>query len=122
VAGRRPIRRLISGALVSVLLVVAGACNEDHRRRTASPSTGNATTTVELKNLTFDPDTTEVEAGQSVAWNWGEGTIIHDVAFDDGATSPKQASGTWERAFLDAGSYDYVCTLHPQMTGKVIVS
>jgi plastocyanin len=115
-------RRLITGALVGTLVVMAGACNEDHRHRTVAPSTGAATATVELKNLAFVPEKTEVEAGQSVAWNWGQGTLIHDVAFDDGPTSPKQASGTWERVFVDAGSYDYVCTLHPQMTGKVIVS
>ncbi|HEX8769202.1 MAG TPA: plastocyanin/azurin family copper-binding protein, partial [Acidimicrobiales bacterium] len=107
--------------LIGVLLVTVGACNEDDRHRTVSPSTGRAMATVELENLTFAPETTEVEVGQSVAWNW-EGTLIHDVAFDDGPTSPKQSSGTWERTFLDPGSYDYVCTLHPQMTGKVIVS
>jgi plastocyanin len=101
---------------------MVGACNEDHRHRTVAPSTGAATATVELKNLAFIPETTEIQGGESVAWNWGQGTLIHDVAFDDGPTSPKQASGTWERVFVDPGSYDYVCTLHPQMTGKVIVS
>ncbi|MDQ6928610.1 MAG: cupredoxin domain-containing protein [Actinomycetota bacterium] len=105
-----------------VLLVVLGACNEDHRHRTTSPSTGKAAAAVDLKTLRFTPATVEVRVGQSVAWNWVDGTILHDVAFDDGPTSPKQTSGTWERAFLDPGSYDYVCTLHPQMTGKVIVS
>ncbi len=107
---------------MGLLVVVVGACNEDQRHRTVSPSTGKAAATVELKDLAFTPETTSLEVGQSVAWDWKDGTIIHDVAFDDGPTSPKQTLGTWERTFPDPGSYDYVCTLHPQMTGKVIVS
>jgi plastocyanin len=116
------VRRLLSGALAGLLLVVLAGCNEDHRTRTASPATGKATATVDLKGLAFEPSTTKVAIGQTVAWRWVDGTILHDVAFDEGATSPKQTSGTWERSFPDAGSYDYVCTLHPQMTGKVIVT
>ncbi len=115
-------RRWIPGALGLLLVVGLGACNEDHRTRTAAPASGRAAVTVNLKDLSFLPSTTRIGLGQTVAWDWVEGTVFHDVAFDDGATSPRQTSGTWERSFVDAGSYDYICTLHPQMTGKVIVS
>lgn len=117
-----PGRRLLAGALAAVVFVALGACNEDHRKRTVSPATGKADVTVDLRNLSFLPSEAKIKVGQTVAWNWVEGTIFHDVAFDDGQTSPKQTSGTWERTFPDPGSFDYVCTLHPQMTGKVLVS
>jgi plastocyanin len=32
------------------------------------------------------------------------------------------AGKTFEHAFNTAGTFDYFCTLHPFMTGKVIVS
>ena len=103
-----------------VLLFLAG-CSEDDRTRTAAPATGKAKVTVEMKELSFLPSTARIGLGQTVAWDWGEKRILHDVAFDDGPTSLKQTSGTWERTFSDPGSYDYTCTLHPQMNGNVIV-
>lgn len=114
-------RRALAAALASVLAVALGACNEDNRRRTVSPATGNEQVTIALTGLEYRPATTTIRPGQSVAWKW-DGTLVHDVAFDDGLTSPKQTSGTWERSFPDPGNYDYVCTLHPQMTGKVLVA
>jgi plastocyanin len=44
----------------------------------------------------------------------------HHAAFDDGPASPKLKRGTWERTFEQPGTYDdYICTLHPNMTGTV---
>lgn len=108
-------------ALVAVALTFLAGCNEDHRTRTTSAATGRAKVTVELKELSYQPSTARIGLGETVAWAWGEEGILHDVAFDDGPTSLKQASGTWERTFPDPGSYNYTCTLHPQMNGNVIV-
>lgn len=47
--------------------------------------------------------------------------MAHDAAFDDGPASPKLKRGTWERTFEQPGTYHYICTLHPNMTGTVIV-
>jgi plastocyanin len=114
--------RRTAGALVAVMFLLAlGGCNEDHRARTASPATGKPGASVDLKNVSFRPTTVRIGLGQTVAWNWVEGTVVHDVAFDDGPASLKQTSGTWERTFPDPGSYDYTCTLHPGMNGNVIV-
>ncbi|HUQ62192.1 MAG TPA: plastocyanin/azurin family copper-binding protein [Acidimicrobiales bacterium] len=113
--------RRSASALVAVVVLLVAGCNEDHRTRTASPASGTATVTVNLKSSSFEPSTVRVGLGETVAWDWGEGGIIHDIAFDDGATSLRQTSGTWQRTFPDPGSYDYTCTLHPQMNGNVIV-
>jgi plastocyanin len=47
--------------------------------------------------------------------------MAHDVAFDDGPASLKLRTGTWGRTFEEPGTYDYLCTLHPNMTGTVTV-
>ncbi len=41
------------------------------------------------------------------------------LVFDSSIIAP---SATWEHTFDTAGEFDYYCTLHPFMTGKVIVS
>ena len=117
-----PRRRLRPGLVpfaVLVALALAG-CGSGGPERTAAPSTGDADATVAVADMAFSPKTLDIAAGDTVAWLWEE-AIPHDVAFDDGPTSPKQASGTWQRAFDRPGSFDYVCTLHPGMRGTVVV-
>ncbi len=55
-----------------------------------------------------------------MTWVW-DGRVQHDVVFDDGSSSARQRNGTWQRAFDRPGTYNYVCTLHPNMTGRVVV-
>lgn len=46
----------------------------------------------------------------------------HNVKFDDGPSSDNLAFGaTFQRVFNDAGTFDYVCTIHPGMVGRVTV-
>ena len=45
------------------------------------------------------------------------------AGFPDGFNSGEpQRSGSFAHTFATPGSYDYVCTLHPQMTGRVVVT
>jgi plastocyanin len=46
----------------------------------------------------------------------------HDVKGDGWGSGEPQRSGTFRRTFDQPGTYDYVCTLHPQMTGRVLVT
>jgi plastocyanin len=36
-------------------------------------------------------------------------------------SSPTKMTGTWSVRFAKAGTYRYVCTLHPGMAGRVVV-
>lgn len=46
----------------------------------------------------------------------------HNVKFDDGPSSDNLAFGaTFQRVFNDAGTFDYVCTIHPGTVGRVTV-
>ncbi len=112
--------------LITLIVVIAGvlaACGgarEDDLQRTAAPATGTAAATVVIDDMAFSPETVEIAAGETVAWLWRD-SATHDVAFDDGAASPKQKSGSWQRTFTQPGTYGYDCTLHHNMTGTVIV-
>jgi plastocyanin len=114
-------RRLILATLAVLALFSLAACGgEDGRQRTAAPSTGTAAATVAIDGMAFSPETIELADGESVVWTFNDDTT-HDVAFEDGPTSPKQKSGTWQRTFDQPGSYEYVCTLHPKMRATVVV-
>jgi nitrite reductase (NO-forming) len=79
----------------------------------------------------FVPEDISVPSGSTVTWTNDDSTI-HTVveggpqggaagepAFDSSIIAPK---GTWENTFDTAGEFDYYCSLHPFMTGKVTVT
>ena len=72
------------------------------------------------------PAQTSVKVGDKVTWTNQE-AIPHTVKWSDGSPeaapeSEQLAQGdTYERTFTVAGTYAYICGLHPQMTGTVTV-
>jgi len=102
----------VLGVLAAFVLACGGASLE------SSPAV--ATDQVAVKDNKFDARVIEVPAGTTVTWTW-EGKHDHNVV-GDGWESDKQKEGTFQRAFEAPGTYDYRCTLHGGMTGRVIVT
>lgn len=83
-------------------------------------------------NPDFDPDEVSVERGTIVVWR-NMDTAVHTVASGRGFDDPNFArffnspviniNSTWslDTSTLEAGEYDYFCTLHAYMQGKLIV-
>ena len=68
----------------------------------------------------FDPSPLRVAVGASVTWT-NIGDLPHTVTadgFDSGIMSP---GDSFEWTFDEAGTYDYVCALHPGMAGRIVV-
>ena len=107
----------------------AAATTEQPADTGAAEKTKPAGDTVEvgMENIKFDPEEVTVKAGGKVKWTNNE-SIPHDVT-KEGGPGPDFSSGkgnmkqgdTYEQTFKEAGTIDYVCTVHPNMTGKVTV-
>jgi plastocyanin len=78
-------------------------------------------TTIRLVESVFDPPVSQVATGTTVTFLWDDGANEHDVVFDDGPASELLRTGSYQRTFTDAGTYDYTCTLHPFMDGRIVV-
>ena len=76
---------------------------------------------VVVKDMKFAPRVIEVPAGTTVTWRFQDGDVPHDVQ-GDGFKSEVMRSGVFTHTFSTPGVYDYRCSLHPQMTGRVIVT
>lgn len=111
---------------VSLLVVALAACGGDDDATETGGGTGSATgsaaapNTVVLKDIKFVPAELTVAVGDTVTWVWDDGNIPHDVKFDD-FRSKVQSKGRYEHTFDTAGSYDYTCSVHPQMDGTIVV-
>lgn len=93
----------------------AGAC---------APSTTAGTVNVKIANFAFDPPTIKAKVGDTVTWTNNDSAQHTATLKSDGScTTPNIASGSSSGiTFTAAGTYDYFCKIHPQMTGKVEVS
>jgi len=71
----------------------------------------------------FNPGAVDIAAGGTVTWNFAG--LAHNVTFDfvNGvpASISSQANSSASRTFPVAGTFSYECTIHPGMTGTVIV-
>ena len=105
--------------LAGLLVLVLSACGASDASPTATA--GDDGGTVVIEDLAFAPETLTVEAGDTVTWVWRDGSINHDVSGDDFA-SEVMSEGSFRNRFDDPGSYDYICTLHPNMTGTIEVT
>lgn len=101
---------------------------------TAPASTGSPDTTtgstgqqgeggaVTIADFAFDPAEIEVAAGATITWT-NEDSATHTVESDDETlmSDDLDNGATYEMTFDEPGTYQYVCGIHPNMEGTVIV-
>ncbi len=78
---------------------------------------------VTIDNFSFGPTPLTVRVGTTVVFE-NDDDIPHTVRADDGSFKSK-ALDTLDKysvTLTKAGEYDYFCSLHPRMTGKIIVT
>jgi amicyanin len=85
------------------------------------PSQGG--TAVSISDFKFNPATLTVPVGTTVTWT-NKDEEPHTIAAKDGSFhSPgMDTNATYSFTFTTAGSYDYICSIHPFMTGTVVVT
>ena len=116
-----------AGALVLAAVVLAG-CNSSGAPSSGASAGGGASTasghtaTVVVKDFRFTPGNLTVTKGTKVTWKF-EDSSQHTVLAGDKSFKSKALSNdqTYSYTFNTAGSYDYICSIHQYMTGKIIV-
>jgi plastocyanin len=81
-----------------------------------------AETEVKIDNFAFAPQRVVVNSGTTVTWI-NEDDIPHTIAsstklFKSNALDTKDK---FSFTFTTAGAYEYFCSLHPHMTGTIVV-
>jgi plastocyanin len=77
---------------------------------------------VSIVNFAFTPAEITIAPGESVTWSNDDGAP-HGLEYHDGVpgTDPLLPGASFSRRFDRPGTYDYNCSVHPYMTGRVIV-
>jgi len=91
---------------------------------TAAPAAGPGAITI--KSFAFSPQEITVKQGTTVTWTNLDG-VAHTIVSDAGApeaisSGPLSQGASFSFSFTKPGTYPYHCSIHPSMTGSVIVT
>jgi len=88
----------------------------------ANDQPSGASADVKIDNFSFGPQTLAVSVGTTVVWT-NRDDIPHTVVSTDGVFKSKvrDTDEKFSYTFTKAGTYPYFCSVHPKMTGKVVV-
>jgi plastocyanin len=77
---------------------------------------------VKIDNFSFGPQAQTVPVGTTVTWT-NRDDIPHTVVSTDGVFKSKvlDTDEKFSYTFAKAGTFTYFCSIHPKMTGKIVV-
>jgi plastocyanin len=109
----------IAGLAVPVIVAMLLLAAAPRVKATDQPP---AATAVTIDNFSFGPQTLTVPVGATVTWV-NRDDIPHTSVSTDGLFKSKvmDTDEKFSYTFTKAGTYPYYCTIHPKMTGKVVV-
>jgi plastocyanin len=78
---------------------------------------------VTIDNFSFAPAVLQVKVGTTVTWV-NHDDIPHSILCPklNVRSHPLDTDQSFSYTFATAGSYDYICGIHPHMHGQVVVS
>ncbi|MGH2913117.1 MAG: cupredoxin domain-containing protein [Solirubrobacteraceae bacterium] len=76
--------------------------------------------TVAIEHSKYIPGTLTIKRGDMVTWSWRDGRVNHNVV-GSGFRSRIQSKGSFTVRFTRSGSFAYKCTVHPKMSGRIVV-
>jgi plastocyanin len=119
-----PRRRRIGLALgaVGVTALLAATLPELTAAGEAVVAAAASPATVDIDNFAFAPATLTVTAGTTVIWK-NEDDSPHRIGDKNGTlkSAALDTDDTFSHTFAAPGEYEYFCSIHPYMTGKIVV-
>lgn len=119
-------RKFIIVSVIVILFIAAfagcGSTSSPSPSVDAQPSASSAagSNAVAMKNYAFNPTSITIKKGDTVTWTNEDGAT-HDVVGDMFNSGNMRKGGTFSYTFNETGTFDYECTLHSGMVGKVVV-
>jgi len=95
------------------MLILLSGCTQ--QKSTGSPNT------ITIENYTFSPSNLTVTPGTNVTWINNQ-NVNHRIVIQGLVNSSILQTGqSFTYTFSNIGIYDYSCSIHPNMKGKIIV-
>ena len=118
-------RKLVFNVAVAAFLLLASGCSNSSHAKPATSQENNSGDKyqVNIDNFSFTPQTLSVPAGTKVTWI-NKDDVPHTVVSTSNAFTHSPALDTdasFSYNFTKPGTYEYYCSVHPKMVGKIVV-
>jgi plastocyanin len=109
---------IVASAVVLIATELAAAGRAGSDEPAAAPAAANVT----IDNFSFAPATLTVKAGATVTWT-NKDDMPHTVVSTDKSFASRalDTGEAFTYTFGSPGTFDYFCSIHPRMTGRVVV-
>ena len=109
-------------SLATALVLGMGELGAGQQRFELSAQQKPETAEVKIDNFSFGPATLTAPVGTTITWI-NRDDIPHTVVSTDGVFKSKvlDTDEKFSFTFSKSGTYPYFCSIHPKMTGKIIV-
>lgn len=120
----RSFRAIAAPAALLLAAFCAAALVSNSRSAVAAPAASAKPPPITISNYMFKPGVLTVARGATVTWI-NEDEDVHTIKSKDGPEtfqSPALETGAhYGFTFHHAGTYHYVCSVHPYMRGAIVV-
>jgi plastocyanin len=115
-------RAWIAGIAAPLMIVVALLSAGLTGVKANAQQTPAKTVEIKIDNFSFAPGTLTVAAGTTVTWT-NHDDIPHTAVSTDGVFKSKvmDTDEKFSYTFTKAGTFPYFCSIHPKMTGTIVV-
>ena len=117
--------RRLTTLLAATALIAAGCGSDDEPASDADRGEAVSGQQVEMVDIEFQPETIRVRTGETITWV-NKDAVQHDVVNVEEGEEPRSElfneGQTYEWTPTEPGTYEYLCTIHPNMRGTVEVT
>jgi len=122
-----PLWVLVPFIAILAVIFVANSINASAETLVTIPVYASSLNCIDNQTC-FSPSELPILLGSNVTW-LNDGGVIHTVTSGNPLEGPDgtfdsgiiMSGDTFSHTFTEAGNYQYFCTIHPWMTGTVIV-
>lgn len=115
-------KKVILTAATAVLVTLAFGLSRSSQAKPAANAEMNGQYQINIDNFSFTPATLTVPVGTKVTWT-NKDDVPHTVVSTNNAFTHSPALDTddsFSYTFTRPGTYEYYCSIHPKMLGRIV--
>lgn len=113
-------KKVIFGVVALLAVSFLGGCTLYGNQNGSTNTTPSAPNAVNIQNFAFSPSSLIVTKGTTVTWTNND-SAPHQIKSATVNSEVLNKGATFSFTFNDVGTFDYICSIHPSMTGTIIV-
>jgi len=115
---------VVTAAVLLVVLGIKAVSGTQYGNSGSNPVTSVSTSAtpnqIAISNFAFAPNVITVPVGTTITWI-NQDAVTHSIKSADFVSTDLAQGQSFQHTFKTAGTFEYSCSIHPSMPGKIIV-